>query len=234
VAVAVLLALLTQAPSHARAGSAGTATPVPNTIFPVAAPTPADATPVAAVPSAGVHILDYGFGQSKAGAPVTVAARLRNDGPPADLVPVSVTVFDANGTVIGAADFTTHFIDAGETSGVAHRLTVHGTGAAAQVQLQVGSGHPAGDPLPGALSFGDIALVSGRTGLDASSVLTSSYANDLSEVRVDAIADDATGAIIGGGEEIKRVVPAGGSVGVLVPLDVSGTPAAIELYAHLP
>jgi hypothetical protein len=159
---------------------------------------------------------------------------MRNDGPPADLVPIGITVYDANGVVIAAADFTTHFIDSGETTGVAHRLTVRGTGAAAQVQLQIGAGHPAGDPLPGMFSFGAADVVSGRTGPNASSILTSSFANDLSEVRVDAVVDDASGAIIGGGEQIKRVVPAGGSIGVLVPLDLSGMPATIELYAHLP
>jgi len=197
----------------------------------------ATATPVAVTSdpgTGGIQILAVGFGQSRPGGPVTVAARIQNDGPSVDLIPISITIYDAGGVVIGAGDVTAHYLVAGETTGFAHRLTTHGSGAAAQVQLQPGDGRPASDPLPGSLEFSSVSLVTDRSGMEVSAVLTSTYSNDLSEVRVDAIAYDGRGSIIGGGELIKRRVPAGSSVGVLVPLDLSGTPARIELYAHLP
>lgn len=221
-------------PARVDAGDAPSPTPAPNTILPVSPPIlPLPPSP-SSVKSSHVEVLTAGFGQSRPGGPVGVAARLRNDGGPVDLVPISITVYDASGVVIAAADVTTHYLAAGETTGFAHRLTVHGTGVAARVDLQAGDGRTASDPLPGGFSLGGVTVVSDRSGFEASAVLTSAFSYDLSEVRVDAVAYDASGSIIGGGEQIKRLVPAGGSVGVLVPLDLGGPAALVELYAHLP
>jgi hypothetical protein len=90
------------------AGGADSPTPVPNTI--VVVPTGAEASPTAtpaAMPPV-IEIVASGFGQPKPGGPVTVAARIRNDGPAEDLVPASITVFDANGVVIAAGGVTLH------------------------------------------------------------------------------------------------------------------------------
>jgi hypothetical protein len=100
--------------------------------------------------------------------------------------------------------------------------------------VRISDGRPAGDPPPGTLSFSGVTTVTDRTGTEASAVLASSYSNDLTEVRVDALAYDSRGTLVSGGELIKRLVPAGSPVGVLVPMDLSGTPARVELYAHLP
>lgn len=222
--------------------------PLPDTILslPSADPTaaavtsalPASAALPAAQPAsgspAGVEVLATGFGQAKPGGPVTVAALVRNDGPAVDTTPVTITVYDAGGTVIAARDSTLHYLASGETTGFVQRLTAQGSGAAAAAQIEAGNGRPASDPLPGELSFSQMSLMTNRTGIEASAVLTSTYASDLSTVRVDAIAYDGHGTIIGGGEALQRLVPAGDSIGVLIALDVSAPPARVDLYANLP
>jgi len=200
---------------------------------PVASP-PA-ATPTTLASGGGdVAVIQAGFGQAKAGAPVAVAALLQSTGGPTDGVPLSITVYDATGAVVAAGDTTLRYLGAGETTGFVHRLTAASGGSAARVAVVAGGGKPAGDPPSGALGFGQVSLTAGHSGLEATAVLSSSFADDLSDVHVSAIAYDASGAIDGGGETTKRVVPAGGSVGVVVSIDTSGTPASVQFYAQLP
>lgn len=224
-------------------GGTATATPAANTIVfvaPTAASTPAPpvappAPAAAAQTTAGsVTVVARGFGQSRAGAPITVGMLFRNDGGPVDKVPVGVTVYDAGGAVIAAGDTTLNYLASGQTTGLAHRLKPKGTGLAARVEVDTGGGDPAGQAQPGALSFSQASLSSGRSGLQASAVLSSSYADDLSAVHVSALLFDASGAIVGGGTTTKRLVPAGGSTGVVVAVDASGTPASVSFYAQLP
>jgi hypothetical protein len=227
---------------YSSTGGALTLAPLPDTIVSLPSSAPASAPALTAAPVAapqsgvqsGLVVLDSGVGQAKAGGPVTVAALIRNEGPAIDLSPITITVYDAGGTVIAAGDTTLHYLPSGETTGFAHRLAARGTGVAVSADIQAGQGRIASDPQPGGLSFGGMTLVSDRTGMSASAVLSSTYTTDLSEVRVDAVAYDGRGTIIGGGEMIKRLVPAGSSVGVLVSLDVSASPARVELYATLP
>jgi hypothetical protein len=202
------------------------------------APAPTAASPdasIASVPPGGsVEVLKSGFGQAKAGGPIAVAALLQNAGEPVDQVPVSITVYDGSGSVLAAADTTARYFDSGETIGFVHRIAAAGSGSAARVAIVTGPGKPAGEAPPGSLSFGQTAIDTEHSGLEATTTLSSSFASDLTNVRVSAIAYDATGAIDGGGETIKRIVPAGGSVGLVVSLDVSGTPASVQFYAQLP
>jgi hypothetical protein len=227
------------------AGAGGTlaiapAAIAPDTITSIAPPAPAappaNAPPAAAVSetAGGVTVLASGVGQAKPGGPVTVAALVRNDGPAVDLTPIEATVYDANGTVIAAGGSTLHYLATGEVTGFAGRFSTHAFGAAARATIQLGQGRPVGAPEPGDFSFSDVTLVGNRSGLDASAVLTSTYATDATDVRVYAIAYDNSSAIVGGGAIILRFVPANGSTGVIVPLDFSTTLARVDLYANLP
>ncbi len=209
----------------------------PASTAPTTAAASAAATPTAPATAAGagsVIVVASGVGQTKPGGPVTVAALIRNDGPNVDGTPVTITVYDTGGNVLAAGSTTLHYLPSGASSGFAHRLTAHGSGTAATAQIEMGQGRPAGDPQPGAISFSQIAVNGERSGLRASAILSSTYAADLSEVRVDAIAYDNRGAIVGGGETVDRLVPAGSATGVIVSLDLSTTPTRVELYATLP
>jgi len=223
--------------------------PAVNEIAFVAPPSPAanqfaTGTPAASPPatapiapsggSEGVSVIQTGFGQAKAGAPVAVAALLQNTGAPTDGVPLSITVYNASGAVVAAGDTTMRYLGAGETTGFVHRLTAASSGSAARVEVVAGDGKAAGDPPAGGLGFSQASLTADHSGLEATAVLSSSFADDLSDVHVSAIAYDASGVIDGGGETTKRVVPAGGSVGVVVSIDASGTPASVQFYAQLP
>ena len=216
------------------ASAANTIRSASSPLLAAAAPTPgATATALGPAP---VQVVASGFGQSKPGGPVGVAVLLRNTGSTAqDATPLSLTVYDAHGSVIAAGDTTVHLIQPGETTGFVHRLSVTGSGAvAARVDVQAGQGRAAGNPPPGSLSFGQQSLVPGRSSLDASATLTSSYATDLVSVHIDVLVYDAGGGIIGGGAITKRLVAAGATEGIVVPVQASGTPARLEFYAQLP
>lgn len=190
--------------------------------------------PPASETNGAVTVIAQGFGQSRAGAPIAVAVLLRNDGAPVDSTPLSMTVFDAGGSVIAAGDTTLHYLGAGQTTGFVHRLRPSGTSVAARVTVEAGSGKAAGQAPTGSLSFSDTALSMRHSSLQASALLTSSFASDLSDVHINALLYDASGTLAGGGETIKRLVPADGSVGVVLSVEASGTPARVEFYAQLP
>jgi hypothetical protein len=227
---------------HASAGSTITLAPAPDLILAGAVPVPAVAAGMSLAPTTNagsidegsIQVLMRGFGQSRQGGPITVAALLRNQGTPVDLVPVSITVYDAAGSVIAAGDTSLHYLNAGETTGLAHRLTPRAAGVPTRVDVQAGAGRAAGTPPPGTLTFSQETLVASRGGQEATAILSNSYTNDLSDVHVNAIVYDAAGSIIGGGATIKRLVPAGGSAGVAVAMDVSGSAARVAFYAQLP
>jgi hypothetical protein len=222
---------------YSAAGGAITFAPAPARIISGAGPAPAVSSGAGLAPvasAASISVMSSGFGQSRQGGPITVAALVRNQGTAVDLVPISITVYDAAGGVIAAGDTTLHYLSAGETSGLAHRLTPKGAGAPARAEVIAGMGRAAGMPPPGALTFAQQALVPGHAGSQATAVISSSYTTDLTDIHVSAIVYDAAGAIVGGGATIKRLVPAGGSTGVALAADVSGPAARVEFYAQLP
>lgn len=220
---------------YSASGSALTLSAAPDTIRALAPPPPAPSPSATSTRSAAITVVDSGFGQPRPGGPVTAAFLLRNDGAsPLDGAPVSISVYDAAGGVIGTADTSVHLLLPGETTGAVHRLAVSGGASAARIDVQAGAGKQAGLPPPGALSFGPATLSAGRGGLIAATVLSSSYANDFSSVRISAIAYDAGGRIIGGGATIKRLVPANAAIGVQVAVEAAATPARIDFYAQLP
>jgi hypothetical protein len=195
---------------------------------------PTSETGAVAAVSGAVLVIQAGFGQPRPGAPIAVAVLVQNTGAPTDGVPLAITAYDANGAVVAAGDTTLRYLGSGETTGFVRRLTAASGSTAARVSAIAGAGKPAGVPPTGALGFSDLALAAAHSGWEATAVLSSSFANDLSSVHVSAIAYDSSGAIDGGGETTKRLVPAGGSVGVVVSLDSSGTPASVQFYAQLP
>lgn len=219
--------------SVAPASAANTIRSVSSPSLPSAAPSSATSLAQASSP---VQVLASGFGQSKPGGPVGIGVLLRNSGSTdQDATPLSLTVYDAHGGVIAAGDTTVHLIQPGETTGFVHRLSVTGSGAvAARVDVQAGEGRELGNPPAGSLSFGQQSVTTGRSSLEASATLTSSYETDLEGVHINVLVYDASGAIIGGGATTKRLVAAGATEGVVVPVEVSGTPARVEFYAQLP
>ena len=202
----------------------------------VSAAPSAVATSAMSPAASSVLVLASGFGQSRAGGPVGAGVLLRNSGSMAiGQTPVSMTVYGADGSVIATGDVTLRLLAAGATTGIVKRLSVSNSSAeAVRISVEAGDGRPAGDPPPGSLGFSQIALTPGRSGIEASAILTSSFATDQTNVHINALVYDANGSIIGGGAITRRLAPAGASIGVLVPVDISGTPARVEFYAQLP
>ncbi|MGI8549879.1 MAG: hypothetical protein ACR2PL_03620, partial [Dehalococcoidia bacterium] len=167
---------------------------------------------------------------------VSIAVPLHNASPlNLDRAPLEATVYDADGAVIAAGSYTLKRIRAGETTGVAPHFTKTPAGAvAARIEVQVGEGHPVDDPPVGSLKFGQPSLVRGSRSVQASTIVTSTYQVDLEKVDLTALALDADGALIGGGTVHDRLIAANSSHGEIIPIEVSGTPVRIEIYAQLP
>lgn len=64
-------------------------------------------------------------------------------------------------------------------------------------------------------------------------VISNPYKKDLSDLRMSAVAYDASGAIIGGGFTYLNLIPAEGKTGAAVSVTTAGEPASVELFAAI-
>jgi hypothetical protein len=149
-------------------------------------------------------------------------------------VDVSVSVFDAAGTVLSSEQHTIYVIRPGEKVGIGDEFYSELTAEIANLEVQIGEPSPYATDVPdeGTLTAEGVSTVAEEYGgLKTTFTVTSTYAEQLDGPYAYAIYRDAGGAIIGGSWGILNFVPAGGSTaGEITSFETIPGVATTEIY----
>jgi hypothetical protein len=179
----------------------------------------------------GPVLVFSGYGQERTS--VAVAYIVENVNPDFlfRAVPVQVSVFNSAGSVIGAdSDSVSRLYPAAKMANIS-RVRIPEGETAARVELTIGKGRAMRSAVQSGFEITDIVYRAERNSRRATGLVTSSFPQSITEVRVVAVAFDASGSIIGGGSRFVGIVPGGGSAATDVDLTISAEPAWIEMYA---
>jgi hypothetical protein len=172
-----------------------------------------------------------GFGQQ--GTCVGYAFVVHNPDPEQAVQDVEyrVTAYDAGGAALGSDAGPIVLVLPGETSGVGGSLSVAEGQTVARVGLELQGGIRAAVRSSPPLSVDRVRYHAGGDRLTAAGVVHNPFAGTVSDVRVSAVAYDASGRIVGGGASYVGFVPALSQLGAITALDVGGVVARVEMYA---
>ena len=209
-------------------------TPKPTGNAAVPSPTLPTAPAGAAIPTPGMgslNVVAQGYGQNERSIGYAFIVENADAKTAVDFSQFRVSAFDAAGTVLRTEASYIAVVFPGQRLGVAGELFLADNTRVAKfdVALSPGRARPfegtsplsaeaaafQGDPLSNAIITG---------------VVKSAFPQDLKSVAVSAIAYDAGGAIIGGGQKVLDRIPANGQSAIEVPVTVTGSPARVEMY----
>jgi len=217
---------------QATAAPAPTAAPKPTTTpKPTEAPKPtATPAPTATPEPEKLKLLDSGFGQNKQVIGYAFLVENPNKGLAYGSSQYHVSVYSADGTVLGTDSNYIAVIFPGEKLGVAGRLYLNSEAKAEKIEVQILGGKT--ETFKEIQGFGTdkVTFAPDPYSPKVAGIVTSSYTKDIKQVYVAAIAYDQAGKIIGGGFTFLDFVPAAGKTAVEVGVTVSDDPAKVELY----
>lgn len=178
-----------------------------------------------------VQIQESGFGRGTFSS-VAYAVRLRNQSAVESAnVTLQIALYDASGAIIKATEDSVGRIDAGQEIGYASTAYLSSSQVPVRMTAQVIADRwTTSEPRP-ALSASAGTYVAGTYSASVTGTVSTSYASNLTYVRVSAIGYDRDGRIVGGGSAYVTV-PAGGSAPVQVAY-AGTTPTGAQLFAQV-
>ncbi len=212
-------------------------TPLPTIVGPEGTPTvvpPLNPSPTPNLNIAGpLQIVELQYLQ--AGRELAVMAKLQNILEKGILRDANyqVLVLDASGNLLASENGLLKYVFAREVTGIVHRISLSPGMQAASVELRFGNA-----ALDESLAYRQPFKLSTATWFSGQGNLITAWLENLdkftyTQVRLDAIAYNARGEIVGGGTAPLAFVPELRRMGISVPSIWRESPARVELYAHL-
>lgn len=180
-----------------------------------------------------LELVSYGFGEDDFGIGYGFLVRNLNTTESIENGRFRLTVFDADGKVIGTDEGYLNLLLPEQTWGHGGSLFTSGEAAIGTIEVQVSGGDlvAAEGILP--FSTENVAFVPGDFTSEVTGSIINPYPEEVTDLRVTALAYDEADQIIGGGFTFLDFVPPQGSSAVSVTISVGATPARVELYASL-
>ena len=146
----------------------------------------------------------------------------------------SISVYGAANEVLGTDSGTIGVVLPSQHLGVAGRLRLPKPQVVTHIAVTVRSSEYAVvTNLPPALTSADVTWHGDSVAPLVEGVVMNPFQQPVTQVRVSAIAYDATGKIIGGGSSTIASLPANRQSAVKVPVTTASPPAEVEMYAML-
>ncbi|MDQ2786477.1 MAG: hypothetical protein M3Y58_15915 [Chloroflexota bacterium] len=178
-----------------------------------------------------LHVVAQGYGQNERSVGYAFIVENADAKTAVDFSQFRVSAFDVAGAVLRTEARYIAVVFPGQRLGVAGELFLADNTRVARVDVTLTPGRAR--PFEGAspLSVDTVAFQGDplSNGM-ITGVVKSAFPQELKNVAVSAIAYDAGGAIIGGGQMILDRVPANGQAASEVAVTVSGLPARVEMY----
>lgn len=178
-----------------------------------------------------IELVDFGFGIDRSSVGVGFLIRNTSTTSAIDSTRYQVTGYDPEGYVIDT--------DSGYIDVIYPGLTIAGYGELSlpagmileRVEVQLLSGGSEATPTPDyPFSTENVNFITGGYSPKVTGIVKSTLPKDINDIKVYAIAYDASDKIIGGGYTYVDFVPANGQSAVEVQVTVGGTPTRVELY----
>lgn len=209
-------------------------TPKPTGITTGSSPTLPTAPADAAIPTprmGSLNVVAQGYGQNERSIGYAFIVENADAKTAVDFSQFRVSAFDAVGTVLRTEARYIAVVFPGQRLGVAGELFLTDTTRVTKLEVTLNPGRArpfeGGSPLSAeTVVFQGDPLSNGMI----TGVVKSAFSQKLKNVAVSAIAYDAGGAIIGGGQVVLDRIPANGQAAIEVPVTVSGLPARVEMY----
>jgi len=209
-------------------------TPKPTGFTPGSSPTLPTVPAGAAIPTSqmtSLHIIAQGYGQNERSVGYAFIVENADAKTAVDFSQFRASAFDAAGTVLRTEARYIAVIFPGQRLGVAGELFLTDTTRVTNLEVTLSPGRAR--PFEGTSPLAAETVIFQGDPLSngmITGVVKSAFSQEVKNVAVSAIAYDAGGAIIGGGQMVLDRVPANGQAAAEVPVTVSGLPARVELY----
>lgn len=186
---------------------------------------PADAQPL--------ELVNYGVGQDEFGASYGFLVRNPNSAYAVESGKYVVTAFDDTGRVIATDSGYMESLAPGQEFGIGGSLFPLIDVPIAQIEVQVLDGSfVESEPVAG-FTAENVAYVPGDFMSEVTGMILNPFTSEITNLRVNALAFDEAGQIIGGGFTFLDFIPAQGSSPVSVSITSAAAPATVQLYTSV-
>lgn len=178
-----------------------------------------------------LNIVAQGYGQNDRSVGYAFIVENADTKAAVDFSQYLVAAYDAAGHVLRMDHNYITVVFPGQRLGVAGEIFLPQNIRVVDVQFDVSPGHAR--PFAGSspLSTEDVFFQGNPlSGGSVTGVVKSVFPRDLRNITVSAIAYDARGVIIGGGQSVVDRVPANGQAPAEVTVTLNGPPARVELF----
>lgn len=211
------------------AEESATATP---TEAPTATPT---IVPTATAAPSALSLISQGFGQAPESRAVGWSFVVENPNPTSAIEnsQYQVAILDQAGTVLESDSGYINFISPTERQGIAGTTYLPEGATAASIDVTLNQGKSEAVDFTDHLNSSQVLYFDDDISPKVTGIITSPFTRALEDIRISAVAYDATGTIIGGGFTFLSFISAEGQTGVSVSLTSASDPASVELYASI-
>jgi hypothetical protein len=180
-----------------------------------------------------LELLDYGFSQTNTTVSAAIVAQNILGDQTLERSQYQIALYDANDNVLDCVQGYFDLFFPGEKMGTTAIFYLNKAQKAARIEAQVMSGVRSDHVITAnPFQVGSIQYLPG-TVAKASTILKSTYPQNLTNVEINIVAYDQNDKVIGGGRRYADLIPANGQAEVEVPLYLAQTPARLELYAGI-
>ena len=208
-----------------------TATAVPSSVK----PTPTSPPRPTAIPKPQpLKLAAKGFGQHEAHLGYAFVLENPNQALAFESSDYQVAAYDDAGKVLKTESGYVELLLPGQARVVAGEMYLDQEEVSvARLEVQIKPGHATSAQPQPTFETESVIYVPGEYQSQVKGLVNSPYKQDVTNLRVSAVAYDQSGAIIGGGYTYLDFIPAEGQAAVEVPVTVGAEPAKVELYPAL-
>jgi hypothetical protein len=172
-----------------------------------------------------------GYGQANTSMGIGMILENPNQGYAIENSMYHVTSYSEDGSVLAVSDGYVNLLLPTQTLGVADAQFLDEDVIVSRVDVQIKTGDfTESNEIP-AFTSENVAFLPDQYSPQVTGEIVNPYSKEISNVRVDAVAYNDAGDIIGSGMTYLDFIPANAKAAVSVYVTVVGTPAKVELYA---
>lgn len=179
-----------------------------------------------------IEVRDSGFSQANTTVSAALVAQNMAD-QVLERAQYQIALYDANDVVLDCVQGYFNLFFPGEKLGMTASFYLDKGQTATRMEVQVTNGIRSEHSITAnPFQVGSIQYLPG-TVAKASTLLKSTYSQDLTNIELNVVAYDQNDKVIGGGRRYADLLPANGQIQVEVPLNLSQSPARLEFYAGI-
>ncbi len=172
-----------------------------------------------------------GYGQDGSNLAIGMILENPNQGYSIENSLYHVTSYSSDGSVLGVSDGYINLLLPGQILGVADAQYLDEGAVVSTIDIQIMTGdYTQSDVIP-TFTSENVSFLADQYSPQVTGEILNPYSQEVTNVRVDAIAYNDAGDIIGSGFTYLDFIPANTKAAASVYLSVAGTPAKVELYA---